>query len=34
MKAPGGAPAGTIVAKALEPLSTGTGAIRVLVMSR
>ncbi len=34
MRAPEGAAAGSIVAKALEPLEGGTGTIRVLVMSR
>ena len=34
MRAPDGAPPGSIVAKALEPLAAGTGVIRVLVMSR
>ncbi len=34
MKAPSDAAAGTIVAKALEPLAAGTGTIRVLVMAR
>lgn len=34
MKAPESAAPGTIVAKALEPLAVGTGAIRVLVMAR
>ena len=34
MKAPDGAPPGTIVAKAMEPLAAGTGVIRVLAMAR
>jgi hypothetical protein len=34
MRARGSPPAGTVIAKALEPLEGGTGTIRVLVLSR
>jgi hypothetical protein len=34
MRAPAAPASGTIVAKALEPWSAGTGTIRVLVMAR
>jgi hypothetical protein len=34
MRAKGSPPAGTVIAKALEPLEGGTGTIRVLVLSR